>query len=128
MSRQRDAYLVPANASNVALACTADTLEWTSADVSVEGDFYADDAPLDVSSESHVFDPDVDSTLYFVAVTYDALDREVNRGECGDPDETLGLKGQKLIASGADMTPGIIVFAASLAIGGGALVVRRRRR
>lgn len=34
-----------------------------------------------------MFDPDVDSRLYFVAVTYDALDREVNRGECGDPDE-----------------------------------------
>ncbi|WP_270413716.1 hypothetical protein, partial [Microbacterium maritypicum] len=35
------------------------------------------------------------------------------RGECGDPDETLDLKGQKLIATDVDMTPGVLVFAGS---------------
>ncbi|KQR49149.1 hypothetical protein ASF87_10165 [Microbacterium sp. Leaf161] len=120
-----EAYLVPAGTT----ACTEDNLAWTSADVPLVGGFYDEDHPLEVKSETHVFDPDVDSTLYFVAVTYDELDREVNRGVCGDPDETLNLKGQKLIATGGDVTTLVVAGAAAALLAGlGIFLMRRRSR
>ncbi|WP_157534393.1 hypothetical protein [Microbacterium sp. Leaf320] len=125
-----EAHLVPARAGvDLRTACTADTLAWTSSPVSLEGGFYDETTPLKVESERHTFDPDVDSVLYFVAVTRDALDREVNRGECGDPNETLSLKGQKVIATGGELSPVAVTAAGVTALlaGLGVLLVARRR-
>jgi hypothetical protein len=120
-----EAYLVPTGTTE----CTEKNLAWTSADVPLAGGLYDEDHPLEVKSESHVFNPDVDSTLYFVAVTYDELGREVNRGVCGDPDETLTLKGEKLIATGGEVAA-VISGAAVLALlaGVGVLLAARGRR
>lgn len=119
-----EAYLVPAGTTK----CTADTLAWTSDDVPLDGGFYDTDHPLEVTSERHTFTPDVDSTLYFVAVTYDALGREVNRGECGDPDETLGLKGQKLIATDGAAAPVLLGCALATMLAGLVITLGARRR
>lgn len=120
-----EAYLVPTGTTE----CTEKSLAWTSTDVPLAGGLYDDEHPLEVKSESHVFNPDADSTLFFVAVTYDELGREVNRGVCGDPDETLRLKGQKLIATGGEMAP-VIGGAAVLALlaGAGVVLTARGRR
>ncbi|MCS3442213.1 hypothetical protein [Microbacterium phyllosphaerae] len=119
-----EAYLVPAGTT----MCTADTLAWTSDDVPLDGGFYDKEHPLEVTSEPHTFTPDVDSTLYFVAVTYDALGREVNRGECGDPDETLGLKGQKLIATDGTAAPILVSGALTTLLAGLVIILGARRR
>lgn len=119
-----EAYLIPVGTA----LCTAENLAWTSADVPLEGGYYDAENPLEVESERHVFNPDVDSTLYFVAVTYDELGREVNRGVCGDPDETLGLKGQKLIATGGESSPLVLGSAAAALLAGLCIFLGVRRR
>ncbi|WP_096359321.1 hypothetical protein [Microbacterium sp. TPU 3598] len=119
-----EAYLVPDGTT----VCTEENLAWTSADVPLDGGLYDAERPLEVKSETHMFNPDVDSTLYFVAVTYDELGREVNRGACGDPDETLSLKGQKLIATGGEFTPLIVGSAAAALLAGLGIFLGVRRR
>src|SRR5690606_9905847 len=97
--------------------------------IDLEGGLHPEGSPLEVTGETHVFNPDVDSALYWVAVVKDELGREVHRGACGDPDETIGLKGQKLIATGVPLAVGGAA-GGLLLLGGLALAttaIRRRR-
>lgn len=124
-----EAYLVPtSDTGDLATACTDDRLTWTSPAIDLDGGLYPAGDPLKVTGAEHTFNPDVDSALYWVAVTKDELDREVSRGDCGDPDETIGLKGQKVLNTSGPLTLGV-------AIGGLALLsvllfiaVHRRRK
>lgn len=124
-----EAYVVPVgNEAQVAEQCTADRLAWTSPAIALDGGLYPAGEPLKVTGARHVFNPDVDSALYWVAVVKDELDREVHRGLCGDPDETIGLKGQKLLATGAPFAIGGVAL--GLLLVGGLLItlhIRRRR-
>lgn len=122
-----EGYIVPVNTSGtIAEACTAERLSWTSPAVTLDGGLYPEGDPLKLTGDKHVFNPDVDSALYWVAVVKDELGREVHRGLCGDPDETLGLKGQKLIATDGSIALGGVAVALLL-LGGLVLVIRRRR-
>lgn len=71
-----------------------------------------------------------DSKVYFIETTKDALGRTVSTGECGEPDETLGVKGDGTIAfTGGSDTPALWVGgAALLALFGAAGVYMIRRR
>lgn len=128
-----EAYLVE-KSSNVPLAqrCTADTLAWVSPDVALVGDrLYTADAPLTVTGEGNVFDPDYKSQLYWVEVTTLADGTVLSRGDCGDPNETMGLRGTIVIASGGSIAGVVIAAGAGVAALGGAgllLTLRRRRR
>lgn len=125
-----EAYVV-LNSSSTPLAdrCVADSLVWTSPRVELGNETRLYTEPREVTSAAHVFDPPFDSTLYWVAVTRDANDRVINRGECGDPNETVGLKGSLTIASGGDLAALIIGGVTLLGLlGAGLVVVARRRR
>lgn len=125
-----EAYLVPAaDTAGVSEQCTPERLAWTSPAVALEGGLYPAGSPLNLRGDAHVFNPDVDSALYWVAVVKDELGREVHRGVCGDPDETVGLKGQKLIATGTPIAVGGAALGL-MALSGMlfAFELRRRRR
>lgn len=108
-----EGYIVP-EGSPVPLseACTAENLAWTSPSIALDGGYHPEGEELELTGEAHQYNPEVDSTLYWVAVIHDELDREVMRGECGDPDETVGLKGAK-----TEATAGVLF------LGGGAMVL-----
>lgn len=118
-----EAYL----ADSEAPLCTADTLAWVSEPVDIAGGIsYPEESPLHVTGAAHVFDPAFDTTLYWVEVTYDALGREISRGECGDPLETVGLKGAKAIGTGGVVALG--AAAVFFIVATGAYLSSRRRR
>jgi len=107
-----EGYVVPTESKTpLAEACTADNLAWTSPAIDLDGGLYPEEAPLELESDHHQYNPSVDSTLYWVAVVYDEVDREVARGDCGDADETVGLKGAKL-----ETTAGPIALGAGAAV------------
>ena len=123
-----EAYVVPVgDSAKVAEQCTTERLAWTSPSVALDGGLYPEGSPLEVTGDAHVFNPDVDSALYWVAVVKDELGREVHRGLCGDPDETIGLKGQKLIATDAPFAIGGAVVGLLLLSGLFFAISRRRR-
>lgn len=110
--------------------CTPDTLSFTSTPVELDGPaLYSEEQPLEVTGESHVFNPDFDSKVYWVEVTRDGAGRIISQGECGEPDETAGQRGSKVIDSGGALPIAGLALALVLLAGGGtaALVIRRRR-
>ena len=119
--------------------CSADTLVTTLEATTgpLEGGLYTEDAPLLVESTKFKNEVSKDSMTYFVEVTTDKDGREVSRGECGDPTETVTMKapvpptGGDLAFTGASSAPliyGGIAGAVLLAMGIGALIVIRRRQ
>ena len=109
-------------------ACTAETqvYEWTSEPL-LGG--MAENLEID----SAKFTPEklgTNTKVYFIETTKDALGRTVSTGECGEPDETLGVKGDGTIAfTGGSETPAL--FAGGLALltlfAASALAMTRRR-
>lgn len=123
-----EGYVVPVgDGAAVAEQCTTERLAWTSPAIELEGGLYPEGSPLELTGDRHVFNPDVDSALYWVAVVKDELGREVHRGACGDPDETIGLKGQKLIATGGELALGGLA-AGLMVLSGLFFAIHRRRR
>ena len=124
-----EAYIVPDSfEGELADACVADSLAWTSPKVRLVGGLYTAENPLRVTGEAHLFDPDVNSQLYWVEVTRDAEGREVSRGVCGDEDETLGLRGQRLIRTGGELPLTLALGGLVLLTGAGVFLTVRRRR
>lgn len=124
-----EGYIVPVNTGGpVADSCTPERLAWTSPALDLEGGLYPAGSPLKLTGAQHVFNPDVDSALYWVAVVKDELGREVSRGVCGDPDETVGLKGQKLLRTDGTLALGgvaVLLLIAGATVG--TVTIRRRR-
>lgn len=122
-----EVYLTDPNAAPVCEAPVATLPVATD----LEGGLYTADNPLElVTTEPYIYDGNPAQTLFFVEVTTDELDREVSRGECGDPNETAGLKGAKVIATGGDLLPYGIGAAGLLLLGGliaGAVAIRRNK-
>lgn len=109
-------------------ACTAETqvFEWTSEPLpgGMAENLEVDSAKF---TPKHL---DAESTVFFIETTKDALGRTVSTGECGEPDETLGVKGDGTIAfTGGDSTPALFVggFALMALFGASALYAARRR-
>ncbi|KQT72708.1 hypothetical protein [Microbacterium sp. Leaf436] len=110
-------------------ACTAETqvFEWTSEPLTGG---MAENLEID----SAKFTPEklgTNTKVYFIETTKDALGRTVSTGECGEPDETLSVKGDGTIAwTGGDSTPALWVGGvALLALFGatGVYMIRRRQ-
>jgi hypothetical protein len=100
--------------------CDASTLLTTlnSSDAQpLTGGLYTEDAPLEIASEKWKNAVDYDSDVYFVEVTKDSSGREVSRGECGDPEETVAANAA---VAGMARTDGSIV---GLVAGGAGLIV-----
>lgn len=113
--------------------CTADTLEWTSPAVKLDGGFYDEENPLEITGEAYAPEASQYSThVYWIEVTKDAEGRVVSRGECGNPDETTAVAAavSAVAATGGSVAGGIAAGAgivALLGLGGFYLVVRRRK-
>lgn len=111
--------------------CDASTLRTTLPAVTeVTGGYYDAENPLLVESADLPHDIIDGGTLFFVEVTKDELGREVSRGDCGEPNETVKLAGQKgatAINAGAEWAIGGAGAALLLLVGGGLLVASRRK-
>ncbi|OZB85062.1 hypothetical protein [Microbacterium sp. 13-71-7] len=84
----------------------------------LEGGLYTAEKPLELkTTQGYVYNGDPSKQLYFVEKLYDKDGRLVSHGECGDQNETAGLQGKKVLATGGaiDYTP--------FYIGGGALLL-----
>lgn len=105
-------YQTP-DTSPVTEACTAETqvFEWTSEplpggiaeNLEIDSDKFA---PKNLGT---------DSKAYFIETTKGALGRTVSIGECGEPDETLSVEGDGVIAwTGGDSAPALWVSSLAL--------------
>jgi len=72
--------------------CTEETRVWSSEPVVLRGGMFREGMTIDLRERGQAFTvPDLpDGTrLGFVETTVDALGREVSKGACGEPDETV---------------------------------------
>ena len=93
--------------------CAADNLLATlPSDAPVVGGLYTADAPLKVTSKRWKNQVDYDSDVYFVEVTTDSEGREVSRGVCGDPDETVqaNAAAAAVARTGNPAAPVVLIF------------------
>lgn len=107
-------------------ACTAEAV-WVSPEQELAEGLYRE--PLAVTGAAwETTALSYDTTLYWVEVTRDELGREISRGECGDPNETAGLKGSMVLSAGSDIAPVVGGGIAVLVLAAGALLFASRRR
>lgn len=131
-----DLYQWPAGDDAV---CSAETRVWSSAATPLTGGMFPRGMELDLRAEGQTFTvPDLaeGTNLGFVETTTDATGRELSRGRCGEPDETVTVihpavsSVHTLPETGGDTPlPVLVASAAALVLlGGAAILVGQRRR